>query len=71
MTIDSADVRAITFERATWGRRGYDEDQVDEYLEMVADELSRLRAENVRANALADSTVAHDKQYLARHRQFG
>jgi DivIVA domain-containing protein len=51
--IDFVDVQGIMFERAAWGRRGYDEDQVDQYLDMVADELARLRAENTRAAVLA------------------
>lgn len=51
--IDFVDVERIMFERAAWGRRGYDEDQVDQYLDMVADELARLRAENTRAAVLA------------------
>jgi DivIVA domain-containing protein len=42
MSITPADVRAIAFNRAPIGRRGYHEDEVDSFLELVEEELDRL-----------------------------
>jgi len=42
MSLTPADVRAIAFNRAAIGRRGYHEEEVDSFLELVEEELDRL-----------------------------
>jgi DivIVA domain-containing protein len=42
MSLTPADVRAVAFNRAAIGRRGYHEDEVDSFLELVEEELDRL-----------------------------
>ena len=42
MSITPADVRAVAFNRAPIGRRGYHEDEVDSFLELVEEEFDRL-----------------------------
>ncbi|GAA0722519.1 hypothetical protein GCM10010199_30160 [Dactylosporangium roseum] len=51
MMLTPADVQAVRFPKAPFGKRGYDEDEVDEFLDVVArtltalhDELSSLRS---------------------------
>lgn len=65
MALTPEEVRDVTFRRARWRRRGYDEDSVDAFLDYVCEELVRVRvdygdlahtsAENLRLRArLAD-----------------
>ena len=45
------DVRSATFERPPWGKRGYDEKSVNDFLQLVARRLDgrgHLTADNVR-----------------------
>lgn len=50
-----ADVQAKVF-KGQWGFRGYHEGQVDEFLDLVTEELARLHAENTRLlEELADA----------------
>jgi DivIVA domain-containing protein len=58
MMLTPADVRALRFAKAPFGRRGYDEDEVDQFLDVVAqtlialhDELATLRGALDRAGA--------------------
>jgi DivIVA domain-containing protein len=51
MKLTPADVQATRFAKAPFGKRGYDEDEVDQFLDVVAqtlialhDELAALRA---------------------------
>jgi DivIVA domain-containing protein len=51
MMLTPADVQALRFAKAPFGKRGYDEDEVDQFLDVVAqtlialhDELAKLRA---------------------------
>ncbi|PPK70342.1 DivIVA domain-containing protein [Actinokineospora auranticolor] len=51
MTLTPESVRAVTFDKAPFGRRGYHEDQVDEFLDKVEAALSgkaRLTVKDVR-----------------------
>jgi DivIVA domain-containing protein len=51
MMLTPADVQALRFAKAPFGKRGYDEDEVDQFLDVVAqtlialhDELATLRS---------------------------
>jgi DivIVA domain-containing protein len=51
MMLTPADVQAVRFAKAPFGKRGYDEDEVDQFLDVVAqtllalhDELAQLRS---------------------------
>ncbi|MGH9095756.1 MAG: DivIVA domain-containing protein, partial [Acidimicrobiales bacterium] len=46
MPLTPADVHNVAFKKPPIGKRGYDEDEVDEFLDMVETELSRLIEEN-------------------------
>jgi DivIVA domain-containing protein len=45
MTLTPADVQAVRFTKAPFGKRGYDEDEVDTFLDMVAQTLLALHDE--------------------------
>ena len=45
MAVTSADTRAVTFGKAPFGKRGYDEEQVDAFLDEVQRTLESLEAE--------------------------
>lgn len=46
MSLTPADVHNVTFEKASLGKRGYDMEQVDTFLDKVEKELERLISEN-------------------------
>src|SRR6478609_4593234 len=46
MPVTAADVRNVTFSKPSIGKRGYHEDEVDAFLDVVAAELARLLTEN-------------------------
>ncbi|SDJ15036.1 DivIVA domain-containing protein [Frankineae bacterium MT45] len=46
MTLTPADVHAVAFKKPPIGKRGYDEEEVDEFLDKVEEELARLIEEN-------------------------
>ncbi len=46
MPLTPADVHNVAFKKPPIGKRGYDEDEVDEFLDLVETELSRLIEEN-------------------------
>ena len=52
MPLTPADVHNVAFKKPSIGKRGYDEDEVDAFLDVVEAELSRLIEEN------AELTVA-------------
>jgi DivIVA domain-containing protein len=65
MKLTPADVQATRFAKAPFGRRGYDEDEVDQFLDVVAqtlialhDELAALRGAPSPETAYGTSTAA-------------
>src|SRR6185312_7726757 len=46
MRLTPADVHNVAFKKPSIGKRGYDEDEVDAFLDLVEAELSRLIEEN-------------------------
>ncbi|HVK21293.1 MAG TPA: DivIVA domain-containing protein, partial [Actinokineospora sp.] len=52
MTLSPESVRAVTFDKAPFGKRGYHEDQVDDFLDRIESALAGedpLTAEEVRS----------------------
>jgi DivIVA domain-containing protein len=62
MPLSPADVRDVVFSQPPVGERGYHEDEVDEFLDLVHAELTRLVEEN---NALRDQVEQLDQQLCA------
>ena len=62
MPLSPADVRDVVFSQPPVGERGYHEDEVDEFLDLVHAELTRLVEEN---NALRDQVEQLDQQLRA------
>ncbi len=60
MPLTPADVHNVAFKKPPIGKRGYDEDEVDEFLDLVESELSRLIEENndLKARPQADQPQA-------------
>ncbi|CAN5405574.1 DivIVA domain-containing protein [soil metagenome] len=54
MPLTPADVHNVVFKKPPIGKRGYDEDEVDAFLDVVEAELARLIEENAELRALAD-----------------
>jgi DivIVA domain-containing protein len=46
MPVTAADVRNVAFSKPPIGKRGYHEDEVDAFLDVVGAELARLSTEN-------------------------
>ncbi|MEO5832038.1 MAG: DivIVA domain-containing protein [Nakamurella sp.] len=46
MRLTPAEVHNVSFKKPSIGKRGYDEDEVDAFLDLVEDELARLIEEN-------------------------
>jgi DivIVA domain-containing protein len=57
-----ADVRNVTFNKSPIGKRGYHEDEVDAFLDLVVAELTRLIDENT---DLRNQVKKHDQQRRA------
>ncbi|HEY5880890.1 MAG TPA: DivIVA domain-containing protein [Nakamurella sp.] len=57
MPLTPADVHNVAFKKPSIGKRGYDEDEVDAFLDVVEAELSRLIEENAEFKANADSSA--------------
>ncbi len=53
MPLTPADVHNVAFKKPSIGKRGYDEDEVDAFLDVVEAELSRLIEENAELTAHA------------------
>ncbi|NUQ90782.1 MAG: DivIVA domain-containing protein [Glycomyces artemisiae] len=58
MPLTPADVHNVTFKKPMLGKRGYDEDEVDGFLDEVERELARLSDENGELRAQFDSLRA-------------
>ena len=57
MRLTPADVHNVAFKKPSIGKRGYDEDEVDQFLDLVEDELSKLIEEN---NELTQRVAAYE-----------
>src|SRR5690348_18074756 len=55
MPLTPADVHNVAFKKPSIGKRGYDEDEVDAFLDVVEAELARLIEENNELRAGARS----------------
>ncbi|MFY9808744.1 MAG: DivIVA domain-containing protein [Pseudonocardiaceae bacterium] len=62
MPLRPADVRSVTFSKPTIGKRGYHEDEVDAFLDLVQAELTRLIHENT---DLRNQIAQRDQQLRA------
>jgi DivIVA domain-containing protein len=60
MTLTPADVHNVVFKKPETVKRGYDEDEVDAFLEVVEAELARLVEENDELRCSRGDTVAGD-----------
>lgn len=54
MPLTPADVHNVAFKKPSIGKRGYDEDEVDAFLDVVEAELARLIEENAELKTKAD-----------------
>src|ERR1700709_2218684 len=59
MPLTPADVHNVVFKKPPIGKRGYDEDEVDAFLDVVEAELARLTEENNELRAGGPRPVAH------------
>ncbi|HRC52716.1 MAG TPA: DivIVA domain-containing protein, partial [Gordonia sp. (in: high G+C Gram-positive bacteria)] len=62
MRLTPADVHNVAFSKPPIGKRGYNEDEVDQFLDFVEAELSRLIGENTELSARVEeleSELAH------------
>ena len=57
MPLTPADVHNVVFKKPPIGKRGYDEDEVDAFLDVVEAELARLIEENNELRSTAGSRV--------------
>ena len=58
MPLTPADVHNVAFKKPSIGKRGYDEDEVDAFLDVVEAELARLIEENAELKSKSDGVVA-------------
>ena len=58
MPLTPADVHNVVFKKPPIGKRGYDEDEVDAFLDVVEAELARLIEENNELRSAASRAVA-------------
>ncbi|MEV6273598.1 DivIVA domain-containing protein [Nocardia sp. NPDC051832] len=69
MALKPRDIEKAKFKRSALGRRGYDENDVEEFLERVAREVSRLNATNKRLSQQlefsGEKSLLSDNDYLA------
>jgi DivIVA domain-containing protein len=61
MPLTPADVHNVAFKKPSIGKRGYDEDEVDAFLDVVEAELGRLIEENAELKARASEVDAGGK----------
>ncbi|MFG2036951.1 DivIVA domain-containing protein [Dactylosporangium sp. NPDC048998] len=54
MMLTPADVQALRFAKAPFGKRGYDEDEVDQFVDVVAQTLIALHDEITALRGVAD-----------------
>src|SRR6188472_216753 len=56
MPLTPADVHNVVFKKPPIGKRGYDEDEVDAFLDVVEAELARLIEENAELKSKTDGS---------------
>ena len=61
MPLTPADVHNVVFKKPPIGKRGYDEDEVDAFLDVVEAELARLIEENNELRAGNGRSSARDR----------
>ncbi|MEP6562319.1 MAG: DivIVA domain-containing protein [Nakamurella sp.] len=70
MPLTPADVHNVAFKKPSIGKRGYDEDEVDAFLDVVEAELSRLIEENAdlkkQLDGSGDGTASAPRPVLAK-----
>ena len=54
MPLSPADVHNVAFNKPPIGKRGYNEDEVDQFLDLVEDTLAQLQDENDELRSLLD-----------------
>ena len=54
MPLTPADVHNVAFSKPPIGKRGYNEDEVDQFLDLVEDTLAQLQDENDELRARAE-----------------
>ncbi|GAA3299524.1 DivIVA domain-containing protein [Dactylosporangium vinaceum] len=59
MMLTPAEVQALRFARAPFGKRGYDEDEVDQFLDVVAQTLIALQDEIAMLRLAASPDAAY------------
>jgi DivIVA domain-containing protein len=59
MMLTPAEVQALRFAKAPFGKRGYDEDEVDQFLDVVAQTLIALQDEIAKLRISAAPEVAY------------
>jgi DivIVA domain-containing protein len=57
MSLTPAEVHDVAFSKPSLGMRGYDEDEVDAFLDLVEAELARLIADNDDLRSRGDQRV--------------
>src|SRR3954471_19602274 len=65
MPLTPADVHNVVFKKPPIGKRGYDEDEVDAFLDVVEAELARLIEENNELRAGADRSGPRPEELVA------
>ena len=68
MPLTPADVHNVVFKKPPIGKRGYDEDEVDAFLDVVEAELARLIEENNELRATRGSAAGRACSSAARPR---
>src|SRR6059036_60260 len=61
MPLTPADVHNVVFKKPPIGKRGYDEDEVDAFLDVVEGELARLIEENNELRASRGAAPAEER----------
>lgn len=69
MPLTPADVHNVAFKKPPIGKRGYDEDEVDAFLDLIEAELARLIEENNDLKAQVDDMVRSGPPGPQQHRQ--
>ena len=69
MPLTPADVHNVVFKKPPIGKRGYDEDEVDAFLDVVEAELARLIEENndLRASGGSGPAVRDERRRIDGH----
>ena len=66
MPLSPADVHNVAFSKPPIGKRGYNEDEVDQFLDLVEDALAQLQDENEDLQAQVSDLNSQAMRVLAR-----